>query len=50
MNYTDFVKIVKQPNEATTERTLRLWHHIYTWICEHGYADTADSPEFVKHV
>lgn len=50
MTYTEFLKLVEHMNIEATEGTLLLWHHIYAWIAEHGYADTADSPEFVKYV
>lgn len=49
MNYADFLqKIADTGNKS--EKTLRLWHHIYVWISEKGYADTADSPEFIDYV
>jgi hypothetical protein len=50
MIYADFLKLIERTNTEATEATLLLWHHIYAWVVEHGYADTADSPEFVKLV
>lgn len=50
MTYAEFLELATRANAEPAESTLRLWHHIYMWISEHGYADTADSPEFVKYV
>mgnify|MGYP005815166893 CR=1 FL=1 len=50
MSYATFLKLVEDRNKKASESTLRLWYHIYMWVSERGYADTADSPEFVEHV
>ena len=47
-NYPDFIELAKL--SKANESTLRLWHHIYLWVEEKGYADTADTHEFVKYV
>ena len=48
LEYTDFIYIAQ--DASVSEPTLRLWHHIYLWVEKHGYADTADTPEFVEYV
>lgn len=51
MNYLAFFKLVEEVKaEGVTEKTLQLWYVIYQWVVENGYADTADTPEFVSHV
>lgn len=50
MDYLAFVKLPQIEFATQKEDTLRLWHHIYTWIIQHGYADVSDTPDFVKHV
>lgn len=49
MEYRDFLKEIPEGLGAT-EKTLRLWFVIYQWIVEHGYADSADSPAFLRHI
>ncbi len=49
MEYADFLKTIPE-GLGVTEKTLRLWFVIYQWIVENGYADSADSPEFLQHV
>ena len=46
--YPDFLTLTKLAKAS--ESTLRLWHHMYLWVEEKGYADTADTPEFLKYV
>jgi hypothetical protein len=50
MEYIEFLQLLKNKPKVPTEKTLRLWHVAYKWILLHGYADTADSPDFVKHM
>lgn len=50
MDYPTFLKHVANSGGTASEATLRLWHHIYKWVLLHEYADTADTPEFVKYV
>ena len=50
MTYIEFLKIVEPTDAKVAENTLILWYRIYIWVVEHGYADTADSPEFVKYI
>lgn len=50
MNYAEFLELECLRGLSTTEATLRLWHHMYSWVVEKKYADTADSPEFVEYV
>ena len=50
MTYIQFLELVGHKEIAVAEATLRLWHHVYLWVLEHEYADTADSPEFVKYI
>lgn len=49
MDYVEFLKKIPEGLVAT-EKTLKLWFIIYQWITAHGYADSADSPEFLQHV
>ena len=50
MTYNEFLKIPELAKVEVRESTLQLWHQIYIWVLANGYADTADSPEFVKHI
>lgn len=50
MTYAEFLDLVNCQNVNAAESTIRLWHHVYLWVVQHEYADTADSPEFVKYV
>lgn len=51
MDYLQFVGLVEATTPTTSShQSLRYWHAIYSWILVHGYADTADSPEFVAHM
>ncbi len=50
MNYQEFVKLLENSGANATESTIRLWHQIYSWVLNNGYADTADSPDFVKYI
>lgn len=50
MTYLDFLALPAVQKAHPVEATQRMWHHIYVWVQEHGYADTADSPAFVQYV
>ena len=50
MNYSEFLQQHSKSSQNVSEPTLRLWHHIYEWVLKSEYADTADSPDFVKYV
>lgn len=52
MDFPAFLKLVEStaPAKDRSEATLRLWHHIFYYVLRNDYADTADSPEFVKYV
>ena len=50
---TEYLKFLALPalkGKTIAEPTLRLWHCIYGWVEAKGYADTADTPEFVQHI
>jgi hypothetical protein len=32
------------------QQTVEAWHHMYSYVEKHGYADTADDEEFVSYV
>jgi len=49
-NYLDFVALPSLQGVSVKEPTLKMWHHIFMWVEKYGYADTADSPEFVGYV
>ena len=48
--YLNFLALKNVQSASVNEQTLKMWHHIYVWVEKHGYADTADSPEFVRYV
>ncbi len=48
--YLEFIALPSVQSESVKEPTLKMWHHIYIWVEKHGYADTADTPDFVRHV
>lgn len=50
MNYVEFLKLVDGNNAKASEQTLHYWHTIYIWVLDYGYADTADTPEFVQYM
>lgn len=50
MNKLEFVKALDAGSEVVSDKTADLWFHILEWVQQRGYADTADTPEFVKHV
>ena len=50
MTYNEFLKLSELVKVEVRESTLQLWHQIYIWVLNNGYADTADSPEFVSHI
>lgn len=50
MTYLEFLALPAVKKVHPVEATQRIWHHIYVWVLEHGYADTADSPDFVHYV
>jgi hypothetical protein len=37
-------------DSGVTEETIKLWFQIYLWIVDKGYADIADTPEFVERI
>lgn len=49
-SYLEFLALPSAQNANVKEPTLKMWHHIYCWVEKHGYADTADSPNFVNYV
>ena len=50
MTYLEFLALPAVQKANSVEATQRMWYHIYVWVQEHGYADTADSPDFVQYV
>lgn len=50
ISYIEFIALTPVREVAVQEATLKLWHHIYCWVSLHNYADTADTPEFVRYV
>ena len=48
--FLEFIALQSVQSESVKESTLKMWHHIYIWVEKHGYADTADTPDFVRHV
>lgn len=50
MTYAEFLDLTKRQELSATESTMRLWHHIYSWVIQIEYVDTADTPEFVDYV
>ena len=49
-NYLDFIALPSIQGVSVKEPTLKMWHHIFMWVEKYGYADTADSPEFIGYV
>lgn len=49
-SYLDFIALPSIQSVSVKEPTLKMWHHIFMWVEKHGYADTADSPEFIGYV
>lgn len=49
-SYVEFLVLPETQSANVQEATLKMWHRIYSWIEVHGYADTADSPDFVHYV
>ena len=42
--------VAASSGSGITTATEEMWWHLYTWVVERGYADTADQPGFVEHV
>lgn len=50
MNKLEFVQRLDAGPLRVSDATADLWYHLLSWVDTHGYADTADSPDFVKYV
>lgn len=50
MDKLEFIRKLDSGSEIVTDKTAELWFHIFGWVEARGYADTADSPDFIKHV
>lgn len=51
MNLDAFIQLVPADQQAKCRQdTLELWCHMYAYIEQTGYADTADDEDFVRHV
>lgn len=51
MELDAFLQLVPAEQQAKCRQdTLELWLHMYTYIGNCGYADTADDDDFVRHV
>lgn len=50
MNKLEFIRALDAGSIEVGDKTADLWFHILSWVRAKGYADTADTPEFVSHV
>lgn len=50
MNKLEFVRRLDSGSVHVSDATADLWYHLLAWVQVKGYADTADSPDFVKYV
>ena len=50
MNKLEFIRALDAGSVGVSDSTADLWYHILSWVQAHEYADTADGPEFIKHV
>ena len=50
MNKLEFIRKLDARSPNVNDSTAALWFHLLSWVVSLGYADTADSPDFLKHV
>jgi hypothetical protein len=50
MNKLEFIRKLDASSVQVSDSTADFWWHLLSWVSLHGYADTADSPEFVSYV
>lgn len=50
VNKLEFVRRLDSGSERVSDATADLWYHLLSWVVKKGYADTADSPDFVSYV
>ena len=50
MNKLEFIRALDAGSTRVSDKTADLWFHILAWVQKQGYADTADTPEFIDYV